>query len=149
MKLVINNEEYCVSWRHNNNVGIVDNRNRPIRSSTECFITISGGGVVTGRAILHENDKNYNKQKGKKASFERAVKCILDREIRTTLWKAYWDSYNPQKPDICFEISEDQLSMLNTIADIEDRADGQRYYTVNRSTFTVKIRRNDNSKSDS
>lgn len=146
MKITINNEEYCVSWKHNNNVGILNAKNKPIKSSTQCIITISGGGVVTGTSLLHENDKNYNRQIGKKNSFAQAVNNFNDRAIRTQLWDMYWASY--KKNPVLIEVTEEQASFLNTIADIETR-DGVRYYTVNRNTFILKLKSDDNSENNS
>lgn len=145
MKLTINNEEYVVTWKHNNNTGLVNNDNKPVKSSTQCIITISGGGVVTGTCVTHPKD-GYNRKIGKKMSFARAVSNFNDRAIRTQLWEAYWNSM--RKMPVLIEVTEDQASLLNTIADIETK-DGIRYYTVNRNIFILKLKSDDNSQSDS
>lgn len=147
MKVQINGEEYTISWRHNNNIGVLNNKNKPIKSSTECYITITGGGVLHGRSILHDADKNYNRKIGKKNSFAQAVSCINDRDTRTQLWDFYWASYKKPIP-VLIEVTEEQASLLNTIADIETK-NGVRYYTVNRTTFILKSKSDDNSQGDS
>jgi len=142
MKVEINNELYTVSWRHNNNIGLVNQSGKPIKSSTECIITISGGGVLTGRSVLHDKDKNYNKKEGKKKSFDRAVSSITSRAIRTALWEKYWSISNPIP--IIMAVSEDQLSMLRTLAIVEH--DGvDTFYIVNKIRFKTKLIENDKS----
>ena len=96
MKIIIDGLEYSINWMHHNNTGLI-NQNRYIKSFTECNIYVEDGGFLYGKSVLHHNDKNYNKSVGRKNSFSRAVECVNNRNIRTSLWKAYWSIFKPNK----------------------------------------------------
>ena len=62
--------------------------NYPGGNVTNCYIEdLQGCRLASGQSRVHHTDK-WNKWKGRKVSFQKAVENIPSREIRATLWNA-------------------------------------------------------------
>ena len=60
----------------------------PGNQVTECHIEdLDANKVATGKASVHHTDR-WNKWRGRKVAFEKAVVNIPTKEVRTSLWNA-------------------------------------------------------------
>ena len=104
MKVIIGETEYKVYWKHNNHTQEVDGKldkrfgvKKP-ESSTLCW-TVCGDGkeVAQGYAVLHKNDKNFIKAKGRVSSLRNALKQTnFSKDERMIIWDEYFNYIEPK-----------------------------------------------------
>lgn len=71
-----------VYWTHHNNNGIKQ------RSSTECYIVLMENNSIIATGLAKANKGvNYDKNVGRKVSFEDALTRIRDKTFRKVLWE--------------------------------------------------------------
>lgn len=93
MKVILNDKEYFLKWKHNNYTHL--ETDVVVASSTDCWIEQEDRKIVaTATATMHPEDKNYCKNTGRKVSLARLFKNPLfsDKQERTTVWKQYFET---------------------------------------------------------
>lgn len=77
MKVTINNKDYIIKFHHQNNVQennlSKEKRGKTCPSFTHCWIECDGVKIAEATANLHINDKNFNKEYGRKWSLRKVL----------------------------------------------------------------------------
>lgn len=98
MKVILNGEEYTISWKHHNYTYMsLDKFEGGVRptSYTECIFENSNKNLIdTTTAELSPKD-NYNRAMGRQLTLKRLIKRLpltfraLSKEERTLIWDCY------------------------------------------------------------
>lgn len=102
MKVIVGEKEYKVYWKHNNHTQEISSKLdkrfgvKKSESGTICWIVDKEGKeTAQGYAVLHKNDKNFIKSKGRVISLRNALKQMnFSKDERLVIWNEYFDYIN-------------------------------------------------------
>lgn len=102
---------------HLNHVEIVPGTTCTYRDKTHCTVykITKGGALWEGCHTAYTSELDvFNKATGRKWALTRALLMLnLDKDARTKIWGAYWDSMLPPKPKDSVGVQEAKNLFIN------------------------------------